>query len=257
MLKRLGDVRNRRRSPFSVTWRPGFRAISRKAPFTPANAPSLAPSLQVSARVFERDETDGSRDRSAVPILRLRKRVLGKSWSLPNTHCSSGIARSAQRKDKAEIQVRTFAKATEIRDCELSRKLLVSHPESGGLVEQNEREPYRSIGGNDYGFASQALCANKIEPAVVVTLRERCAFCHGDQLTDVITFRMHVLPPIPPVRVLDPLLDPFLNPAADYVLSRKVECPDWKALQLYWRPEPRSRPHPPTSQVERRAPPQK
>jgi hypothetical protein len=135
----------------------------------------------------------------------------------------------------SEIQVRSFARATEIRDCELSRKVFIGHPESGGLVEQNEREPaYRPIGGNDYGFASQVVCANKVEPTVVVTLRERCAFCHGDQLTDMMTFRMHALFPLQPVRQLDPLL----NLVADQVLSRKVERPDWKALQLYWRADP-------------------
>ena len=42
------------------------------------------------------------------------------------------------------------------------------------------------------GSRHRLLCANKIEPAVVITLRERCAFCHGDQLTDMMTFRMHV-----------------------------------------------------------------
>lgn len=45
---------------------------------------------------------------------------------------------------------------------------------------------------------------------------------------------MHALPAIRPIRQLNPLL----NLAADYVLSRKVELPDWKALQRYWQIDP-------------------
>jgi hypothetical protein len=67
-----------------------------------------------------------------------------------------------------------------------------------------------------------------------VKQRTRCAFCHGDDLTVLMTFAMKMPTeerPGPPARQLNPAT----HEAADFVISQKVKREDWKALREYFR----------------------
>jgi hypothetical protein len=137
-----------------------------------------------------------------------------------------------------DVQVRLFDrsaagsfKAAKVQMAEISRRLFVSDPASGGLAPEAEDSPaYFPVSGNDYSFASPQVIVEG--PPIQVHLRSRCAFCHGDDLTQVMTFNI-ALPPrflTPPLRQLDPAA----NREADDVISQKKKLPDFKALRAYF-----------------------
>jgi hypothetical protein len=132
-----------------------------------------------------------------------------------------------------EVQVRTFVKdrnrklvRTEARQYELNRQKLLHAPRRGGFVETDDRAAvYLPSAGNDYSFASNQLDSEPIR----VRLETRCAACHGE--AGVMTFNRHEPTPIPPVT----LLGPSENEHARYVIGRKAERKDFKALQERWK----------------------
>jgi hypothetical protein len=127
----------------------------------------------------------------------------------------------------------TYQRAS-LQVCEISRKLFVRDPQSGGLVSEDENSP--AYNGR-YGFAEGEQTGQSgpnspivIEPPLQVTLRARCAFCHGDTLTQLNTFAMVRPPHPPPVRQLDPAG----NEAAKFVIAEKQKQKDFAALRAYF-----------------------
>jgi hypothetical protein len=137
-----------------------------------------------------------------------------------------------------DVQVRLFERSaagsfnrTRVEMAEISRRLLVPDPASGGLAPEAEDSPaYLPAAGNDYSFAAPQASAEG--PPIQVHLRTRCAACHGDDLTQIMTFGI-ALPPrflTPPLRQLDPAA----NREADDVISRKRKRREFKALDAYF-----------------------
>lgn len=137
-----------------------------------------------------------------------------------------------------DVQLRLFErtaagefKAAKVQMAEISRRLLVSDPASGGLAAEAENSPaYLPGSGNDYTFASRQVLVQG--PPILVHSRTRCAYCHQEDLSEVMTFSI-ALPPrflTPPIRQLDPTA----NQEADYVVSRKKGRRDFKTLRAYF-----------------------
>ncbi len=133
-----------------------------------------------------------------------------------------------------DIQLRRFIRneqgaliRTEVEEYELSRRLLLIKPASGGLVGLDEKAPvYLPEAGNDYGFASLERNRRGEGLPILVTLRARCIACHGQDITGMFSFSTNSQPPFPPVAQLNPLN----NDHAFYVAKRKMERDDFKAL---------------------------
>jgi hypothetical protein len=139
-----------------------------------------------------------------------------------------------------EVQQRSFIKngrgnlaPTELGQFEISRKLFLSNPRSGGLVALDEKAgSYLPSSGNDHSFASTQLAniAGFAEPGYA-SLRARCVSCHGPDIKTIFTFAMHTGPePPPPVEQLTPAE----NIHGNYVANRKMERDDFKALIREW-----------------------
>src|SRR5262245_46788235 len=139
-----------------------------------------------------------------------------------------------------EIQQRSFIKdgrgnlvRTELGQFEISRKLFLSNPRSGGLVALDEKAgSYLSSAGNDYSFAStQPVDIAGFAEPVYASLRTRCVPCHGPDTKSIVTFAFHTSPePTPPVEQLKPAE----NKHGNYVANRKMERDDFKALLREW-----------------------
>ena len=134
-----------------------------------------------------------------------------------------------------DLQIRMFQKArrgtaekTEIGVYEVSRRLL-RETASGFLAQEGEDAPaYFPAAGNDYSYASPNVM-NRGVP-FVVKQKTRCAMCHGEDITGLMTFAMIVPSNEPPVR----RLDPTGHEAAKFVMSKKMERDDWKSLVKYF-----------------------
>lgn len=137
----------------------------------------------------------------------------------------------------SEAQVRLFARngaatpETKIRVCEISRKLFLQNPESGGLAMEEESTPAYLSDGGSYGFAEgQLQDPSSIGEPIQVRLRTRCAACHQETLAQIMTFSLARPPKAPPIRQL--------NPAAAEVatidMANKRKRRDFQALQKYF-----------------------
>jgi hypothetical protein len=129
----------------------------------------------------------------------------------------------------------TFKRAS-LEVCEISRKLFVGDPQSGGLVSEDESSPayngmYGFAEGDPVGQGGPSVSLLLTSP-VQVTLRARCAFCHGDTLTQLNTFGIARPPHPPPVRQLNPAE----NTAAEFVIAQKRKEKDLEALRAYFAP---------------------
>ena len=114
--------------------------------------------------------------------------------------------------------------ATVPAEHELSRRLLRTQPEKGGLHTFSAHEPaYTSTSGNDYGFASPHF--GTVREPILGTVATRCVTCHG-QGPHLFTFSVH-FKELAPVRVLDqPNQD-----RAGYVAAQKKTREDYKRLR--------------------------
>jgi len=125
-------------------------------------------------------------------------------------------------------------KKTAMQVWEVSRRLLVREPESGGLVEEEESSPAYAV--ENYHFANNYFETGvgqiRVGPPVQVRLRTRCAACHRDSnLTQVRTFAM-ALPPHPPgVRQLNPVG----YEEAEFDITQKKGQQDFQSLRVYFR----------------------
>jgi hypothetical protein len=92
-----------------------------------------------------------------------------------------------------DVQLRRFIRnergaslRTEVKEYELSRRLFLIRPESGGLVRLDEKAPvYLLEAANDYGFASLHRSRHGIGLPILVTLRSRCIACHGQDMESI------------------------------------------------------------------------
>ena len=145
-----------------------------------------------------------------------------------------------------EVQVRRFLKNREgklvgvdVEQFELSRRLLLSNPKSGGFEFLEKTAPvYLASGGNDLDFASDNHDGKSDRQPALVRLKTRCTECHDEHTKAVFTFDLHNrrfeyqrIAPDPPVALLKPLL----NEHAQFVIQRKSERKDFTALQERWR----------------------
>jgi len=136
-----------------------------------------------------------------------------------------------------EVQVRSFVRnsggtfnKTTIAEYELSRKLLLANPSSGGLVRVDPEDPaYLPTAGNDYTFASPTLGEQTPQSPILGSLRGRCVACHGEDAGAFFTFARVPLPKPwrpPAVRQLKSTDDPH----AAYVAKCKMNQADFKGL---------------------------
>jgi len=131
----------------------------------------------------------------------------------------------------SDVQIRFFSNSdrripavSEAGEYELSRKLLLTRPVSGGLVEFDDNAPaYLAAAGNDYEFATPLFATNT---PLVAGLQTRCAQCHGTSLKHLMAFSIIAIPPIPPVIILNAMN----NDRAFYVASRKQQREDYRSL---------------------------
>jgi len=129
-----------------------------------------------------------------------------------------------------DLQIRLFSNeesgVTEVREYELSRRLLLSEPETGGFAEFDEKAPtYLTASGNDFGFATPLLTT---QAPVLDRLRTRCIQCHSQSLKVLMTFALQDFFPLPSVSVLDSTK----NEHALYVAGKKADRDDYKTLLL-------------------------
>jgi hypothetical protein len=121
----------------------------------------------------------------------------------------------------------------EIPQYELSRRLLLSSPTTGGLVGLEANAPaYLPMAGNDLSFATPARL--DADP-VLAPLATKCSGCHGPGpgVGTLMTFSVHKKRdrPMPPV---DRLVS-ARNLHADEVAKRKMASGDFKALRQHWQ----------------------
>jgi hypothetical protein len=136
-----------------------------------------------------------------------------------------------------DVQLRTFARdvhrqfqLTTVVEYELSRKLLLADPTSGGLVAVTADDPaYLPASGNDFTFASPTLemGSGKAGPPILGNLRRRCQSCHGQDPGSIFTFLINVGPKAPPeVHRLRPADDGH----ARFVAQEKMKRADFGSL---------------------------
>jgi len=137
-----------------------------------------------------------------------------------------------------EVQLRRFLKGRDgkvvgvkVQQYELSRRLLLRNPKSGGFEAIEPMAPiYLASAGNDLDFASDSH--TEVEQPVLVHLKTRCANCHGKNTEAVFTFDLfRGSAPSRPVT----LLKSSDNEHARYVVERKGERRDFKALREQWK----------------------
>ena len=138
-----------------------------------------------------------------------------------------------------EVQQRSFIKdargnlvKTELGQFEISRKLFLSNPRSGGLVALDDKAgSYLPSSANDYSFASAQFDRAGFTAPVYAALGTRCVSCHGPDIKTIITFAFHTDPEPPrPVEQLN-RAD---NKHGNYVAKRKMERDDFKSLLREW-----------------------
>jgi hypothetical protein len=119
---------------------------------------------------------------------------------------------------------KTRTTTAEPQQFELSRRKLLTDPNSGGLIEYSPASPaYLAGAGNDYDFATPIDDAGA---PVVVPLRTRCTQCHNPPLTTLMTYAIHGIPPVPTTRILKPLD----QERAFYTARIKENREDFKSL---------------------------
>jgi hypothetical protein len=150
---------------------------------------------------------------------------------------SNGILRPTRL--TSEAQLRLFSRGgptelkTSIRVCEISRRLLLQNADSGGLVMEDESAPAYLSNGGSYGFAEGHFMSgmpSEIGEPIEVKLRTRCALCHGENLTQIMTLSIALPPKPPPVR----RLDPTAREIADIDIAYKRKLKDFQALHEYF-----------------------
>ena len=125
---------------------------------------------------------------------------------------------------------------TSVKVCEISRRVFLEDPASGGLMAEDESAPAYLSNGGSYRFAEGQLMPGhqpEITEPVEVKLRSRCAACHGENLEQVMTFSIAS----PPHAALPPIkqLNSAGTEAAAFDISAKRKQQDFKSLLEYFR----------------------
>lgn len=140
-----------------------------------------------------------------------------------------------------DVQVRLFSNTregtsgrTEIQLGEISRQLILRDPATGGLAQEDENSPAYLSAGGEYGFASpvSAEPGDKNPSPILVKQRTRCAFCHGQDVTTLMSFNFARPPHSEPSPIK--IFDLASHQAADYVISKKTKGDAWRALHAYF-----------------------
>jgi hypothetical protein len=134
-----------------------------------------------------------------------------------------------------EVQVRTFTKDKDVKvqngeakQFELSRRLLLQEPKSGGFVASGDQAPIYLSDGGEYSFAS--VQDKPVSEPILVRLATRCTSCHGKSFVRTLDPHLFLDKPMPPVTVLKP----SKNDHTRYVAERKTEREDFKELIRRW-----------------------
>lgn len=136
-----------------------------------------------------------------------------------------------------ESQVRLFDRTpkgkllTSLKVCEVSRKMFMENPGSGGLVPEDDATPVYLSNGGSYGFAEGHLTERQIREPIQVKMRTRCARCHDEDLGLVRTFAIARPPHAPPVKQLDSAG----RDAVDFDIAKKRKQQVLQALLAYFR----------------------
>lgn len=135
-----------------------------------------------------------------------------------------------------DVQLRTIQRDREgrfissnVEEFELSRKLMLAEPASGGFEHRRGEEPaYLPASGNDFTFASPMIAEREPQPPVLGTLRRRCESCHFE--STVFTFGIIQIPgrPGPALRQLRQAGDR----RALYVADKKMKSKGFRSLHL-------------------------
>jgi hypothetical protein len=138
----------------------------------------------------------------------------------------------------SDVQIRLYEKAnqgtftkTSLKVCELSRKLLLRVPGSGGLISEDENSPVY-FGGYEFASGGFEFTSGefRVGPPIQIRLRTRCSFCHGKSLKQVLTFSIALPPHAPSLRQLDPAA----HEEADFDIEQKKKEKDYQALRDYF-----------------------
>ena len=203
-----------------------FRRVSRvfiKPSHPPANKQEFLNSL--------RNENAEASPELAGAVILIQPLLIDSQGRLTPSHLTTDVeVRLFQWSNNGAFQ------KTDVHTYELSRRLLLDQPATGGFEVQDENSPAYLSNGGSYGFAEEiALSANGgDEPhlPVVVKLRARCAHCHAENLTLLMTFAFiqppHTSPP--PVKQLDR----SAHQAAEYDIDQKSKRAEWRALHAYF-----------------------
>ena len=120
---------------------------------------------------------------------------------------------------------------THLEHYELSRKLLLAKPESGGLLYHSESAPaFMLAAGNDHGFATRLGNLNGEKTAILGTVKTRCGVCHNSNGAKLVTFNMQGSGQPPSPRFFTQPNDMH----ARNVANRKTNQDDFKRLQSDW-----------------------
>ena len=136
----------------------------------------------------------------------------------------------------SEVELREFEKSpqgafkkTKIRVCEISRAVLLRRPESGGFVSEDENFP--AFAGA-YSFAAPGFATQTSggEQPLVVKLRTRCVFCHGQDATALMSFQMKMSRHVSSPHVKR--LNPAKFESAGFALAQKQKF--FQSLRAYF-----------------------
>ena len=233
----LPDVFNKASGWVEILWFPqrmhelaaGDRRVARVF-LKPTHASDLHDDLRKIVEGLRRENGDPASGLDGVALV-MQLLLIDTNGRLTPTSLTTDVqVRLFERTGVEKTGVGAF-KDSKIQMAEISRRLVISDPTSGGLAADAEDSPaYLPSAGNDYTFASPQ---SQVQGAPIqVHLRTRCALCHGPDLTQVVTFNIAMPPhiPIPPVRQLNSAG----SQEAEDVIARKKKHAEFRALLGYF-----------------------
>lgn len=199
-----------------------FRRVSRVL-VKPAHPPQSRQKFLESLR----DQHGNATSDLAGAVILIQPLLIGSDGHLAASHLTTDVeVRLFQWSADGKLQ------KTDIHTYELGRSVILCFPETGGLVVRDENSPVYLSAGGSYGFAESAFrpsgAPEESKTPLVVKLRTRCSFCHGPELTGLMSFEITTPSnlPNPPVKVLDQ----SAHQAAQNVMKMKYSRAEWRSL---------------------------
>ena len=189
----------------------------------PAESPSFLQAVNRRIRKHDDPLPDGIRDLDGAGLATQVLLIDRTGRVVPSPLVSDLQLRTVTRDSQGNF------KASTVEEFELSRRLMLTDPRTGGFVHRTADEPaYLPNGGNDFTFAPPMTVTREAKPPILGTLRRRCEACHFE--TSVFTFQMIQIPGrrLPQLRVLHQAADE----RALYVAQKKMQSRSFKSLQL-------------------------